>query len=91
LGTGRLVLSTDHVEAGRLVGAVTRIVTTACRYKRPPRKRKLALAGPAVITMANKRRDPEPANPSFLLGITMNPLKRLEMRAGMRPNRSHVI
>jgi hypothetical protein len=29
--------------------------------------------------------------PSFLLGITMNPLKRLEMRAGMRPNRSHVI
>ena len=31
------------------------------------------------------------ARPSFLLGITMNPLKRLEMRAGMRPNRSHVI
>ena len=62
MGTGRLALSTDHVEAGRLVGGVTRIVTTAYRYKPPPRKRKLALASPAVITRANKRRDPEPAN-----------------------------
>jgi hypothetical protein len=62
LATGRLALSTDHVEAGRLVGGVTRVVTTAYRYKPPPRKRKLALASPAVITRANKRRDPEPAN-----------------------------
>ena len=62
MGTGRLALSTDHVAAGRLVGGVTRIVTTAYRYKPPPRKRKLALASPAVITRANKRRDPEPAN-----------------------------
>jgi hypothetical protein len=62
LGTGRLALSTDHVEAGRLVGGVTRIVTTAYRYKPATRKRKLALASPAVIIRANKRRDPEPAN-----------------------------
>jgi hypothetical protein len=31
------------------------------------------------------------AKPSFLLGITMNPLKRLAMHVGWRPNRSHVI
>jgi hypothetical protein len=36
---------------------MTRIVTTAYRYKRPPRKRKaIALEAPAVVTTKNSRR-----------------------------------
>ena len=48
----------------------TRIVTTAYRYKRPPRKRKAAPAVPAIVTRATRRKsadmppvEPEPTPP----------------------------
>jgi hypothetical protein len=89
LGTGRLVLSTDHVEAGRLVGGVTRIVITAYRYKPPPRKRKLALAGPAVITRANKRGDPSKpapaaAKPAIVTTTSRKRVKLLRAEGGQQ-------